>query len=141
MPLDPTTAIGKIRLRTGDTNDVPIFPDTVVQSALDDSGGNIYRAASLYAQYVLGALTSRTHRKLAQIEVWSSEQFSNYIKFIQATILNPNLAAVSPVPYVGDRDQQHPLEKFMEDWRAGYQPGSVVTEPSGPGSVIEYEFS
>jgi hypothetical protein len=34
--LDPTTSLGKIRLRIGDWHDLVILPDSVIQSALDD---------------------------------------------------------------------------------------------------------
>jgi len=117
--IDPTTSIGKIRLRIGDWQALPILPDSVLQSALDDCGGNVPRAAALAAQYVLGTLTAKTHRKLANIEVWSNEQFSNYVQFIKLTILNPHTMSVAPVPYSG-MTSAHPLTEFTADWNAAY---------------------
>lgn len=119
MVIDPQTAIGKIRLRIGDWSDLPILPDAVVSSALKDCNDNIPRAAALCAQYVLGMLTAKTHRKLASIEVWSNEQFSNYVQFIKLTILNPHNMGISPIPYTGGATQ-HPIITFAADWNAAY---------------------
>lgn len=121
MPIiDPSTSIGKIRLRIGDWGDLPLLPDSVIQSALDDNQGNVPRAAALCAQYVLATLTAKTHRKLAQIETWGNEQFDNYVKFIKTTILNPHLASVAPIPYGGGTDTEHPLIKFTREWNEQY---------------------
>lgn len=119
MIIDPKTSIGKIRLRIGDWSDLPLLPDSVIDSALVDCSGNVPRAASLCAQYVLGMLTAKTHRKLANIEVWSNEQFSNYVQFIKLTILNPHNMSVSPIPYTGGMTA-HPLITFTDDWNAAY---------------------
>jgi hypothetical protein len=119
--IDPSTNIGKIRLRIGDWQSLPILPDSVIQSALDDCQGNVPRAASLCAQYVLGTLTAKTHRKLANIEVWSNEQFTNYVAFIKLTILNPHNMSIAPVPYSGDTTV-NPLIEFTADWNAAYSP-------------------
>lgn len=117
--IDPSTSIGKIRLRIGDWQSVPILPDSVIQSALDDCQGNVPRAASLSAQYVLATLTAKTHRKLANIEVWTNEQFSNYVQFIKMVILNPHMMSVAPVPYTGT-SVANPLSTFTADWNAAY---------------------
>jgi hypothetical protein len=123
--IDPSTPIGKIRLRIGDWQDLPILPDTVLQSALDDCGGSVPRAAALAAQYVLGTLTAKTHRKLANLEVWSNEQFSNYVAFIKLTILNPHTMSVAPIPY-SSSTQDHPLITFTADWNAAYAPTTNI---------------
>lgn len=119
--IDPTTPLGKIRLRIGDWQSLPILPDSVIQSTIDDCQGNVPRAASLCAQYVLGTLTAKTHRKLANIEVWTNEQFDNYVKFIKLTILNPHNMSIAPIPYSGST-QDHPLIVFTADWNAAYNP-------------------
>lgn len=116
MPvIDPSTPLGKIRLRIGDWADPPILADTVIQSALTDCGDDVPRAAQLCAQYILATLTFKTHKKLSTVEVWSGEQFDNYVKFIQTTILNPNLMSVAPIPY-GFGSGVHPLIEFVESW-------------------------
>lgn len=119
MIIDPATPVGKIRLRVGDWADLPILPDSVIESALDDCNGNTPRAAALCAQYILGTLTSKTHRKLANIEVWSNEQFSNYVSFIKMTIFNPHNMSLAPIPYTG-AVTKHPLSVFTADWNAAY---------------------
>ena len=119
MTVDPTTSVGKIRLRIGDWADLPILPDAVIAEALIDCDANVPRAASLCAQYILGTLTTKTHRKLANIEVWSNEQFDNYVKFIKLTILNPHTMSLSPVPYTASMTV-NPMTTFASDWNAAY---------------------
>jgi len=118
--IDPTTAIGKVRLRTGDWRDLQLLSDAVVQSALTECENNIPRASALCAQYILGLLSARTHRKLAQIETWGNEQFEQYVQFLQMTILNPNLMTISPIPYSPGTDTDHPLLAFVADWNSTY---------------------
>lgn len=113
--IDPSTALGKVRLRIGDWADVPILPDAVILAAIEDCNGYVPRAASLCAQYVLAVLTRKVHRKLPSIETWSNEQFKNYVEFIKTTILNPHLMPVSAIPYV-NTDTNHPLIAFVEEW-------------------------
>lgn len=117
MPLiDPTTPLGKLRLRVGDTNDLELLPDAVYISTLDDCSQNIPRATSIIAQYILAMLTSQTHQKLAQMEVYGSDWYKQYESFIRLTILNPNLSQISPIPYAGGLTVQNPLTKFNDDW-------------------------
>jgi hypothetical protein len=118
--IDPSTPIGKIRLRIGDWRDLTILPDSVIQSALDDCQGNVPRAASLCAQYVLATLTAKTHRKISQLETWSGEQFKNYVEFLKLTVLNPNMMSTSPVPYTGNTTGDHPLIAFVNQWNDSY---------------------
>lgn len=119
MIIDPSTSVGKIRLRIGDWSDLPILPDSVINSALADCNNNVPRASQLCAQYILATLTARTHRKLGQLETWSNEQFTNYVKFIEMTVLNPHLMSVSPHPYTGPAEE-NPLATFMAEWNAAY---------------------
>lgn len=126
MVIDPTSSVGKLRLRTGDFSDLPIFPDVVYQSALDDCNGSIPKAAVLCAQYILASLTGQTHQKLAQIEVFGAEYFQNYLAFLKATILNPNFMELTPMPYVPLIKNEFgelvelPLVQFQKDWQRNY---------------------
>src|SRR5438874_8344981 len=119
--LNPTTPIGKMRLRVGDYSDFPLMPDEVYQSALDDCQGYLPRACVLMAQYILASLTSQTHQKLVQIEVYGGEWFNNYLAFVKATILNPNLMQSTPLPYTPTTTNEWgekvevPLIQFMQD--------------------------
>lgn len=117
--IDPSTPLGKVRLRIGDWQDLPILPDSVINSALEDCQSNVPRASALCAQYVLATLTAKTHRKLAQLETWSNEQFEHYVQFLKLTVLNPHMMTTSPVPYTGNV-QDHPLIEFVSDWNASY---------------------
>lgn len=121
MPIiDPSTPLGKVRLRVGDWQDLPILPDTVIESALSDCQDSVPRASALCAQYILATLTFKTHRKLAQLETWSNEQFEHYVEFLKMTVLNPNLMSTSPVPYTGNIKTDHPLIQFVEEWNESY---------------------
>ena len=52
MPLiDPTTNLGKVRLRCGDFSDVPFLPDSVYEATLADTNNNVVRAAGICAIY------------------------------------------------------------------------------------------
>jgi hypothetical protein len=128
--LDPTTNIGKLRLRVADWQDLQIFPDNVYQSALDDNQGSLPRAALLMAQYILASLTAQTHQKMYQVEVFGKEWFDNYVIFMKMTILNPNLMTIAPIPYgagivdaVG-KPIVHPLVQFQKDWNLNYSSGT-----------------
>lgn len=122
MPvLDPSSNVGKVRLRIGDWQDLVILPDAVIEQALVDKDDNLPQAAQLCAQYILAILSHKTHRKLTgQLEVWGAEQFDNYLKFLKATVLNPNLMDIAPVPY--DNSTCNPLIEFVEAWNASYNP-------------------
>lgn len=120
MPvLDPSSNVGKVRLRIGDWQDLVILPDAVIEQALADNENNLPRTAKLCAQYILATLTHKVHRKLTgQMEVWAGEEFDNYIKFLKATILNPNLMDTMPVPY--DNSSCNPLIDFVDQWNSAY---------------------
>ena len=124
--LDPSSPIGKMRLRVGDFSDLPLMPDSVYKSALEEKENNIPKASVLVATYILAMLTGQTHQKLAQIEVFGAEWFRNYLAFVKATILNPNFMEVLPMPYVAQiRNElgelvEHPLVQFQKDWNDNY---------------------
>ena len=125
MVIDPTTSIGKVRLRVGDFTDLPIFPDSVYTATLTDCDNNILRTSKLMAQYILATLSMRVHERLAQVEVYGNQYVDNYIKFLKTTILNPSMMEVAPIPYGADLDVIHPLMKFREDWNANYVSGTA----------------
>lgn len=128
MILDPTTNIGKIRLRVADYSDLPIFPDSVYQSALDECNNYLPRAAVLMAQYILASLTCRTHQRMVQLEIWDGEYFTNYLAFVKATILNPNLMQIAPTPYGASTDTTHPIIQFQKDWNLNWSAGTQTEQ-------------
>ena len=147
MILDPTTSIGKIRLRVGDYSDLPVMPDSVYSSALEDSDNNLPRASLLMATYILGALTGQTRQKISQIEVFGNEWFSNYLAFIKNVILNPSLMQIAPVPYTPITTHRFgnqievPLVQFQKDWNNNYSGGTEAeqTRLTGQLSYPGYE--
>jgi hypothetical protein len=124
--LDPASNIGKMRLRCGDFSDLPLMPDEVYMSALEDCNGNLPQACILVCRYILASLTGQTHQKLAQVEVYGREWFLNYKEFILLTISNPNFMAYVAMPYAPSlkdecgNDVLLPLDQFQRDWNALY---------------------
>lgn len=134
MPIDPTTPIGKVRLRIGDFGDLPLLSDAIIQSALDDSGGNIPKASALAANYILALISRKTHQRMtAALEVWGAEHFDNYLRFLKATILNPLAMDVSFLPSTGTSTEEDPLYAFQKNWNASYgnTPGTLYAGADG----------
>lgn len=131
MAIDFTTDVGRVRLRVGDAGDFPLLPDIVYTQTISDCTGYLPRAAVIICQYILGTLTSRTHKKLAQIEVFGKDYFDNYLIFVKNTILNPNTFDISPLPYtppILDSWGQpilQPILEFMQDWNQNYAFGTA----------------
>lgn len=118
--IDPTSSIGKLRLRLGDYSDLPIFEDVVYQSVLDDNAGSVTASTLTMANYILAALTSKTHQKMYQVEYWDNEQFQNYLAFLKLTILNPTFSGIAPIPYGGGTDRDNPIKEFVKNWQDNY---------------------
>jgi hypothetical protein len=125
MVIDPTTSIGKVRLIVGDYNDLAYLPDSVYQSTLDDNSDNIHRSSAIIAQYILGMLSQKTHRKMGQLEVYGAEAFQNYLAFLKFTVLNPNsIYNVAPLPYSPVVTSGKALEDFIYDFKHNYRGGT-----------------
>lgn len=118
--IDPRSNVGRVRLRCADTGDLPFLSDDVIEVAIEDCSGNIPRAAALCAQYILGALTAKTRKRLNQIEVYGNEYFENYVKFLKLTILNPARMDMAPMPYSAALEDEHPMIKFTREWNEAY---------------------
>jgi hypothetical protein len=126
--IDPTTTVGKLRLRVGDTSDLPILSDSVYEQTYIDSGNSLNRASATCAQYILALLSQNTHSKLVQIEVWGGEAFTNYLAFLTKVVLNPNLSQTCPIPYSASNDKVHPLIEFTDDWYGNFHAGTQSEE-------------
>lgn len=115
--IDASTDVGRLRLRVADTSDLVFLPDSVYSSTLADNNNDLPRSAKIIATYILGMLAFKTHRKMAlQLEVWGSEAFENYRKFLLLTVTNPNFMDVSPIPYSASGTALHPIQQFAKDW-------------------------
>ena len=130
MALDPSSDVGRLRLRVGDYFDTPLFPDIVYEQTIIDCNGYLPRAATLMCQYILGMLTSKVHKKLSQLEIFGTDYFTSYMAFVKATILNPAYMDTSPIPYTPPivdswgNTVLSPLVQFQKDWNNNYAYGT-----------------
>lgn len=125
MPaIDPTTDIGKLRLRLGDWRCVTWLPDTVYQQTLVDCNNNLTKAASTLAQYILAILSHGTRSKLAQLESYDNQAFEQYRQFIIDTVSNPAIMNISPLAIVTGADEDNKLIEFSKLWNNGYPTGT-----------------
>jgi hypothetical protein len=121
VTLDPTTNLGRLRLRCGDYSDMPWLPDSVYNQTLIENDNNLVRSAKTCAQYILGQLSFKTHRKIGlQAEVWGGEAFAQYKQFLLLTVTNPNFMDISPIPVNLQGTALHPLMQFTKDWNLNY---------------------
>lgn len=127
MILDPTSDIGKIRLRIADWSDLPLLSDAVISAAIAEANGNLPKAAKTCALYVLGMLAHKTHRKLNQLEVWGSEAYANYERFLLLTVSNPNFLDISPIPYSAT-SESNPLLDFQKTWNQNFYCGTETQQ-------------
>lgn len=137
MPIDYSSDVGKVRLRIGDVNDLPFLPDGVIQNTVDEKGGNLPAAAQLCAQYILAQLAFKSHKKMAQMEVWSGEQFTQYRQFLMDTVTNPAFMSYTAVPYIVT-DDGSPLKTFVEQWNKISDERTVderITDITGYGDI------
>lgn len=98
--LDLTEAVSRIRLAVGDVTDLPYLSDDTYQYCLDQNTGNESAATRMAAQLILAQLSYGSHQKIGQVEVWGTEAFANYLKFIKQVISNPAYNSIAGV-YVG----------------------------------------
>ncbi len=125
MPaIDPSTTIGKLRLRLADWRDVQWLPDSVYEQTLIDCNNNFSKAAGLLAQYILAILSQQTRSKLGQIESYDNQAFEQYRRFIIDTISNPAIMNIAPLAIVTGAEEPNPLIEFSELWNNGYSQGN-----------------
>lgn len=123
--IDPSTDIGKLRLRLADWRDVQWLPDTVYETTLTECNGNLNKATSILAQYILGILSQGTRSKMYQIESYDNQAFEQYRRFIIDTVSNPAIMNITPLAIVTGADSPNPLIEFSGLWNSGYiQSGS-----------------
>ena len=121
MPaIDPSTPIGKLRLRLADWRDIQILPDSVYQQTLTDCNNNMAKATATLAQYILAVLAQATRSKIGIIESYDGDAFTQYRQFIIDTISNPAIMTLSPIAFVTGAEEENPLTQFRDLWNAGY---------------------
>lgn len=118
--IDPSTDLGKLRLRCADFGDIVFLPDSVYLQTLADNNNNVATSARICATYILGTLAFKTHRKMGlSLEVWAGEAFEQYRDFLLLTVTNPNFMDVKPLPYSASGTALHPIQQFAKDWNLG----------------------
>lgn len=117
--IDPATNLGRLRLKISDWGDIPILPDSVYQQTLLDTNDNLQQSTVILGSYILGILSQRTHRKLAQMEVWSDAQFSQYLIYLNMIVKDPSFMGISPIPYSSAADFS-PILDFQANWNKGF---------------------
>jgi hypothetical protein len=117
MPvIDINSPVGMLRLRLGDTRDVPILPDEVIQQALDTNNGNMKAATKLCGQYILATLAFDSQQSLGVITVYGNQVFNQYKEYLMMVVKDPNFSSISPIPYGGSDGCESPIVRFTKDW-------------------------
>lgn len=124
--IDPTTNLGRLRLRCADFSSIPYLPDSVYLQTLVDQGNDLPRTAKICATYILGMLAFKTHRKMGlQLEVWGREAFESYKEYLLMLVSNPAFMDVSPIAAVSlVSGQRNVLADFVSDWNQNYYYGT-----------------
>lgn len=125
MIIDPTTNLGKLRLRVSDWQDIAILPDEIYLQTLMDTDNNLQASTKIIGSYILGIFSQGTHRKLGlQLEQWSGEKFSQYMKYLMMIVKDPSFSGISPIPYSASGTELHPILQHISDWKKNYTSGS-----------------
>lgn len=88
--LDITKAVDRVRLAIADYVDPIILPDNTIQFYLDKNLGNEASTTRECAAFILAALSRQGRQRLDRIELFGSEVFNNYLKYLEKVINNPN---------------------------------------------------
>jgi hypothetical protein len=142
MPIiDPASDIGKVRLKTGDTRDIPILPDDVIQQVLVESNNNIRQAVTTCGQYILATLSFDSDARLGLLYTYGSQTFEQYKNYLMLILKDPAFNGVCPLPYVAGAKELHPILQFQQDFtNAENRPTSderlhqIATQPFDPYS-------
>ena len=126
MVIDYSTPEGKLRMRLGDTSDLPIIPSSVYTSVYADNNNNLMKSIVDIGSMILGQLSFRTDRKMGlQLQVWGSQAFSAYKEFLILTIKDPAFFNISPVALESlTKDNRNVLAEFINDFNNNYYYGT-----------------
>lgn len=89
MVLDLDNPVHRVRANIADWSDLPTLSDDVIEQVLTQQSNNEAAASRVCATYILGILSQQTHERLDRIELWGSEKFNNYLKYIKEFITSP----------------------------------------------------
>lgn len=119
--IDYSTPEGKLRMRLGDTSDLPFLPSSVYNAVYAERGNNLLQATIALGSMILGQLAFQTDRKMGlQLQVWSSQAFAAYKEFLILTVKDPAFMDMSPIPVNVQGTDLHPLIEFQKDWNLNY---------------------
>lgn len=106
--IDLSTPVGRIRAAIGDWRDPITLSDDVIEQTLANCDGNENRAITTCAFYILAILAPQGHERLDRIEIWGSDAFNNYLKYVEKVITNPagGLGVGSAGIYAGGVDKE-----------------------------------
>lgn len=113
--IDINSPLGLLRLRLGDTRDIPILSDDVYQKTLDDNNGNLKASAKLCGQYILATLAFDSQQSMGVITVYGNQVFNQYKEYLMLVVKDPNFSDISPIPY-GGSGEEAPIVCFTKDW-------------------------
>lgn len=119
MILDINNPITALRLRLGDTKDIPFLDDIVYEQALTEKKGDLKAATLLCGQYILAQLAFKTRQKLALIEVYGSDAFKQYKEYLLLVLKNPDFSGISPLPFT-QLSCPSPIARFQKNWDKQY---------------------
>lgn len=118
--IDINSPVGMLRLRVGDTRDIPVLPDEVYEQALEQNNGNLKAAAILCGQYILASLAFDGQQQMGIIQIWGQQVFKQYKEYLTMVVKDPAFSSVSPIPYSGSNGTC-PVIEFKKDWDRAYQ--------------------
>ena len=123
--IDPSTDLGRLRLRCADFSDLPYLNDATYLQTLADNDNNLARSAKICATYILGMLSHKTHRSMGlQLQVWGNQAFEQYKQYLLLTIKDPAFMDISPIPYSASGTEVNPLIDFQKSWNRCYYTGT-----------------
>lgn len=126
--IDITTDVGKVRFRVGDISDIPYLDDSVYASVIASNNNNLYSAAKECAQYILAILSTNTHTKVDQLEVFGSDAYKNYKDFLVMLTRDPSFNSISLTPYAPITTQTQELVNFKKYWDSNYYDGTQLED-------------
>lgn len=122
--IDPSTNLGRLRLRLSDWNDIVILPDSVYNQTLIDTNNNLQQCVVQLGSMILGMLSQKVHRKLGTLEVFGNQVFDQYKQYLLMIIKDPAFSSLSPIPYSASGTNLIPLIEFQKNWRQNFYTGT-----------------
>ncbi len=124
MVIDYGTPEGKMRMRLGDTRDLPFLPSAVYEAVYTESNSNLNNAVITCGKMILAQLSYKTQRKLGlSLQVWGKEAFDSYKEFLILTVSNPAFMDISPIAQLTSAEFD-PIVDFQANWNANYTNGT-----------------